>query len=92
MKTKKLIRKIKVLLSADRRAQLAKYDSLKKVLTKLEAKEVALRDRLDGEQDDQRRREVLRKLEVVEAQRKKGAELKKEIEALREIEELSENE
>ena len=86
MKTKKLLRKVKELLSADRRAQLAKYDSLKKVLKKLEAKEVALRDRLDGEEEDQRRREILRKLEVIEAQRKKGARLKKEIEKLRENE------
>ena len=86
MKTKKLLRKVKELLSADRRAQLAKYNSLKKVLKKLEAKEVALRDRLDGEEEDQRRREILRKLEVIEAQRKKGARLKKEIEKLRENE------
>jgi hypothetical protein len=86
MKTKKLLRKVKVLLSADRRAQLAKYDSLKKVLRKLRAKEAALRDRLDGEEDDQRRREIQRKLEVIEAQCKKGARLKKEIEDLRENE------
>jgi hypothetical protein len=35
MKTKKLLRKVKALLSADQRAQIAKYDSLEKVLKKL---------------------------------------------------------
>ncbi len=83
MKTKKLLRKIKALLSADQRAQLAKYDSLEEVLTKLMAKEEAFREKLDGEEDKERRREILRKLEVIEAQRKKGDILKQEIKALR---------
>ncbi len=83
MKTKKLLQKIKALLSADRRAQLAKYDSLEDVLEKLSAKEVAFREKLDGEEDEEQRREILRKLEVIEAQRKKGEILKKEIEGLR---------
>ena len=37
MKTKKLVRKMRALLSADRRAQLAKFDSLEEVLLKLES-------------------------------------------------------
>ncbi len=86
MKTKKLLQKIKALLSADQRAQLAKYDSLQEVLGKLKAKEVAFREKLDEEDDEERRREILRKLEVIEAQRKKGEVLKKEIEALRDTE------
>ena len=86
MKTKKLLQKIKALLSADQRAQLAKYDSLQEVLGKLMAKEVAFREKLDEEDDEERRREILRKLEVIEAQRKKGEVLKKEIEALRDTE------
>ena len=83
MKTKKLVRKIKELLSADQRAQLAKYDSLEKVLQKLDAKEESFREKLRTEDDDGRRKEIRRKLKVIEAQRKKGAKLKKEIEKLR---------
>ncbi|MBW2269967.1 MAG: hypothetical protein JRH16_15465 [Deltaproteobacteria bacterium] len=86
MKTKKLLRKMKALLSADQRAQVAKYDSLEKVLNKLEKKEVALCEKLDGEREEGRRRELLRKLDVIEAQRKKGERLKQEIEKLRDTE------
>lgn len=83
MKTKKLVRKIKELLSADQRAQLAKYDSLEKVLQKLDAKEESFREKLKTEDDHGRRKEIRRKLKVIEAQRKKGAKLKEEIEKLR---------
>ena len=86
MKTKKLLRKMKSLLSADQRAQLAKYDSLQKVLGKLEEKGESLREKLTGEEDEERKREILGKLEVIEAQRKKGLQLKKEIEKLRDAE------
>jgi len=86
MKTKKLIRKMRALLSADRRAQVTKADSLEKILKKLEKKEVTLREKLDGEEEEGRRRELLRKLEVVEAQRKKGEKLRKELERLRDAE------
>ena len=63
-------------MSADRRAQLAKFDSLEKVLRKLEKKELALREKLEGEEDEERRKELLRKLSVIKAQRKKGAQLR----------------
>ncbi len=82
MKTKKLLRKIRALLSADRRAQIAKADSLEKILRKLEKKAVALREKLHDAADEEQRRELFRKLDVVEAQRKKGEKLAKELEAL----------
>ncbi|MBW2396626.1 MAG: hypothetical protein JRG95_20430 [Deltaproteobacteria bacterium] len=83
MKTKKLLRKIRELLNAERRAQIAKYESLEEVLQKLQTKEVELRAKLEEAAGKGRRREILRKLEVVEAQRKKGEKLKKEIKDLR---------
>jgi hypothetical protein len=86
MKTKKLLRKMKALLSADRRAQIAEYDSLEKVLKKLQEKESALREKLDREKDEERRHEIRRKLEVMKAQRKKGASLMKKIKGLRDSE------
>jgi hypothetical protein len=81
MKTKKLVRKIKALLSKDRRAQVAKYESLEKILKKIEAKEEAFRKKLDAEKDKDRRKEIRRKLEVLAAQREKGTQLRREIEA-----------
>jgi hypothetical protein len=83
MKTKKLLRKIRALLSADQRAQIKKYESLEKILKKLELKESALRERLDGETNEEKRGEILRKLEVIAAQAKKGGKLRQELEALR---------
>ncbi len=83
MKTKKLLRKIKALLSADQRAQLAKFDSLEKVLRKLKKKEIALREKLEQENDKELRREIQRKLKVIEAQLKKGTKLKAQIGKLR---------
>ncbi len=81
MKTKKLIRKMRAFLSADRRAQAKKVDSLDKILIKLEKKEASLREKLDGEDKKSRRQELLQKLEVLEAQRKKGKKLREELEA-----------
>jgi hypothetical protein len=86
MKRKKLLRKIKELLDADQRAQIAKYDSLENVLRKLELKEASFRERLSEEKDEERRREIVRKLEVIEAQHKKGVRLSEEIEKLRDAE------
>jgi hypothetical protein len=83
MKTKKLVRKIKVLLGSGRRAQLAKRSSLEKVMRKLETKELALRRKLDGKADKEHRRQIQRKLEVIEVQRKKGQKLMKELDELR---------
>lgn len=83
MKTKKLLRKIKALLSADQRAQLAKVDSLVEILQKLDKKELGLREKLRGEHDESRRREILRKLDVIAAQRKKGEKLEHKLDALR---------
>ncbi len=83
MKTKSLVRKIKALLSAKKRKQLAEYESLLKVLRKLKKKQATLSAKLKGEEDKEKRREIQRKLKVVEAQRKKGLELKRELEKLR---------
>ncbi len=86
MKTKELLEKMKALLSADQRKQIARYESLEKVLGKLEAKEAKFRGKLDVEQDEELRGELVRKIEVIEAQRKKGAKLKKKLDALRDSE------
>lgn len=86
MKTKKLIEKMKGLLSASRRKQIAKYDSLEKVLEKLEAKDVTFREELAAEVGEERRTKLVHKLEVIEAQREKGMKLKAELDEVREVE------
>jgi hypothetical protein len=83
MKRKKLLRKIEALLSADRRVQVEKADSLEKILKKLDEKAVELRERLDEEKDERERRDLLRKLSVIEAQSEKGEKLRTELAALR---------
>ncbi len=85
MKTKVLLRKIKALLSAKKREQLAEYESLLKVLRKLKKKQADLSARLEGEEDEESRRKIQHKLEMIEAQRKKGQRLKRELETLREM-------
>jgi hypothetical protein len=83
MKTKKLIKKIKALLSANKRAQRVEYKSLVKVLRKLDKKEASLRERLDGETDKQKRESINHKLDVIQAQRAKGEKLKRKLEKQR---------
>ncbi len=83
MKTKSLIRKIKALLSAKKREQLAKYESLLSVLRKLKKKQAALSAKLESEEDKEKRRDIEHKLKVIEAQRKKGLRLKRDLEKLR---------
>ncbi len=82
MKTKKLLRKIAKHLNADRRAQLAKVESLKKVLRNLAAKEKALKRKLAEEENADRRSVLDRKIKVIRAQREKGVELHKALKAV----------
>ncbi len=83
MKTKELIQEIKALLNADQRARLAQRDSLEKVLGKLKEKESNLQQKLKAAGDDEdRRKELLRKLEVISAQSQKGLKLLAELEEI----------
>jgi hypothetical protein len=79
MKTKNLVRKLNDLLSAKRRKQLARFESLEKVLRKLKKKEAALKRKLDDESNKERRRALEHKLKVIRAQAKKGRKLRDEL-------------
>ncbi len=72
MKTKKLLKRLVALTNARRRRELAELDNLKAILDKLEKKEVKLRKKLEGEDNDNKKARLERKLKVVDAQRKKG--------------------
>ena len=84
MKTKKLLEKLKGHLNAERREQLSKYDSIKKILRKLKKKEIILKEQLNDEDDEEVREQLQKELDVIFAQRQKGVGLKKELKAARE--------
>lgn len=79
-----LLDELRNYLDAERREQLAKYDSIKHVLKKLKDKENALKDELRHEDDEEICKQLQREIEVIFAQRKKGVELKKTLRAAKE--------
>jgi len=83
MKTNKLLDKLKDILDSERQAQLAKYDSLKKVSKSLRAKKIKLERELEREMDKEVREEITSKLKIVKVQRKKAIKVLKELKAER---------
>ena len=79
MKKRKLLDKLKDILSADRQAQLKKYESLEKVLKSLRAEKKALEQKLPNTTDEEKRQEIASSLKVISMQRKKGLGLLKEL-------------
>lgn len=79
MKTNKLLEKLKDHLNAERREQLAKYDSIKRILKKLKIKENELKDKLKKEPDEKVRNRLQKEVDVLFIQRKKGLKLRKEL-------------
>ena len=79
MKTKKLLNKLKDILSDDRKAQLKKYKSLKKVLKQLRIEKKALERKLSDTSDVEVRQELSSRLKVISMQRKKGLKVLKEL-------------
>lgn len=79
-----LLDELRNYLNAERREQLAKYDSLKHVLKKLKKKETALKDKLNNEDDEETCKQLQREIDVIFAQRKKGIELRKTLKKAKE--------
>lgn len=82
MKAEKMLNKLKDILSAERQAQLEKYESLKKVLKALRVEKRKLEAELAMETDEDAQHDIASRLKVISKQRKKGLtvleELKKE--------------
>lgn len=74
MKTKKLLARLTDFMNKDRNAQREELEHIREVLKKLKKKELRLREKLDEDPDEEERRELEGKLEVVHAQRTKGLE------------------
>ena len=79
MKIQKSLDKLKDILSADRKAQLKKYKSLKKVLKLLRIEKKALEKKLSEITDEENQREISSRLKVISMQRKKGLKVLKEL-------------
>jgi hypothetical protein len=79
MKAKKLLDKLKDILSAERHAQLAKYSSLKKVLKALRVEKTRLKKELAEASDENEQQEIAIRLKVISVQRKKGLMVLKEL-------------
>jgi len=79
MKTKKLLAKLADFMNKDRVAQREELERTREVLKKLKKKEMQLREKLEADPDEEERRELTGKLDVVHAQRIKGVERVKEI-------------
>ncbi|MCG7985248.1 MAG: hypothetical protein JAY90_21190 [Candidatus Thiodiazotropha lotti] len=79
MTSDKLIEKFGLLLNMERQQQKEKRDKIRTLLKKLKKQKVALRTRIDQEQNPQNRKRLKRNLKVIQAQRKKGIKLCKSI-------------
>jgi predicted nucleic acid-binding Zn-ribbon protein len=79
MKTKKLLEKLANFMDKDRATQSEELLCIRAVLKKLKTKERRLREKLEAAPDEDERRELEGKLQVVHAQRQKGLERVREI-------------
>jgi hypothetical protein len=79
MKVKKLLDKLKDILSAERQAQAARYSSLKKVLKALRVEKTRLKKERAEATDENTRQEITTRLKVISVQRKKGLTVLKEL-------------
>ena len=79
MRTTKLLDKLKNITNAERKAQIKKYDSLKKVLKSLRTEKTKMEASLAQATDEESRHEIESRLKVIKVQRKKGLKLLKKI-------------
>ena len=79
MKIKQLLDKLSGILDEDRKIQMEKYKSLKKVLKALRNEKVDLEITLKKTKDEETRHRIESRLKVVSAQRQKGLKVLKEL-------------
>jgi hypothetical protein len=79
MRARKLLDKLKGILSAEHQAQQKKYKSLKKILKALREEKDRLKKEIGHIRDEAEREHVEARLRVISMQRKKGLKLLKEL-------------
>jgi len=79
MKVKKMLDKLKDILSEERQAQITRYSSLKNVLKLLRNEKARLEHELHHAKSPETRQEIDSQLKIISAQRKKGLKILKEL-------------
>lgn len=79
MNTNDLFKAIKDFANTERREQITKYESLKRLLKKLKIKQNLLKEKVKSESNKKVKKRLEEKLRVLKAQRKKGLKLLKEL-------------
>jgi hypothetical protein len=79
VKIKLLLEKLSGILNDERKAQLEKYKSLKKVLKALRNEKTILEETLAQTNDEELQHEIESRLQIISAQRKKGLKVLKEL-------------
>lgn len=79
MRIKMMLDKLKDILNAERHKQLAKYDSLKKVLKSLRVEKKILEQQRSETADEETLDQINSRLKVISVQRKKGLAVLKEL-------------
>jgi len=79
VRVKQLLDKLSGILDEDRKVQLKKYKSLKKVLKALRVEKSDLENALEKTEDEETRHDIESRLKVVSAQRKKGLKVLKDL-------------
>ena len=79
MKKKKLLKKLQDFFDLDERSKREKKNDLLKILKKLKQKERKISTKLDATINEAERQELMKELDIIYAQRKKGINLVKEL-------------
>jgi hypothetical protein len=79
MTTEKLIEKFHCLLNLEKHKQKEKRDKIRNLLKKLKQQQESLESKLDKEKSADERKQIKRRLKVLQVQRKKGIKLCKSI-------------
>ena len=79
MKKKKLLKKLQDFFDLNERSKLDKKNELLKILKKLKQKERKISAKLETVTDEAERKEFMKELDIIYAQRKKGINLVKEL-------------
>ena len=79
MRIKQLLDKLSGILDEDRKVQMEKYKSLKKVLKALRNEKTGLEKTLENTENEEIRHQIESRLKIVSAQRKKGLKVLKDL-------------
>lgn len=72
MKTPKMIKRVGDFLDAGKDKQQKQIKSIKEILRNLKKKQDSLKKKSKTEKDDKKRKRILKELDIIFAQRKKG--------------------